>query len=69
VQDTLNVRGPAAPVWRHIVDWKMCRCFDGFENADQMPRPLNLARLSRDVASAMRRDRTIRKRRASKGTS
>jgi hypothetical protein len=49
VQDTLNTRGPAAPVWRHIVDWKMSRCFDGFENADQMPRPLNLVRLGRDV--------------------
>jgi len=68
VQDTLNTRGPAAPVWRHIVEWKMCRCFDGFENADQMPRPLNLARLSRDVTRDVRKARTMRRRRASKVT-
>jgi hypothetical protein len=69
VQDTLNTCGPAAPVWRHIVDWKMSCCFAGFENADQMPRPLNLAPLSRDMTSDMHKARTIRKRRASKGTS
>jgi Replication-relaxation len=66
VQETLDVRGPAAPVWRHIVDWTMRCCFTGFENVDQLPRSLNLAQLSREVKRDMSRARTIRTRRKHK---
>jgi hypothetical protein len=62
VQETLDARGPAAPVWRHVVDWKLCCCFPGFENTDQLPRPLNLAQLSREVTRDMKRARTMRAR-------
>lgn len=44
VQETLNARGPAAPVWRNVVDWKMRCCFAGFERLAQ-PAPLDLMRL------------------------
>ena len=63
VQDTLDARGPAAPVWRHIVAWEMRCCFPGFENTDQLPKPLNLAQLSREVTRDMKRAWTMRARR------
>ena len=68
VQDKLNTRGPAAPVWRHVVEWtlRVRGCIAGFENMDQLPRPLNLAQLSREVTSDMKRARTIRERRKRK---
>ncbi len=67
VQDTLDARGPAALVWRHVADWKMRCCFPGFENADQLPRPLSLAQLSREVTRDMKRVKTIRERRTRTG--
>jgi|GEM_PF-4785158 len=63
VQDTLDARGPDAPVWRHVVEWRLRCCFPGFENADQLPRPLNLSQLSREVTRDMKRARTKRTRR------
>jgi len=62
VQDTLDARGPAAPVWRHVVEWRLRCCFPGFENMDQLPRPLNLAQLNREVTRDMKRAKTIRRR-------
>ncbi len=44
VQETLTARGPAAPVWRNVMDWKMRCCFAGFERMAQ-PAPLDLTRL------------------------
>jgi len=64
VEDTLQARGPAAPVWRHVVDWKLRCCFDGFEQSEQLPRPLDLAEVSREVSRDFQRARTIRARRA-----
>ncbi len=67
VQETLDARGPAAPVWRHVVEWKMRCCFPGFESTDQLPRPLNLSQLSREVTRDMKRARTMRARRRQTG--
>jgi hypothetical protein len=63
VHATLQARGPAAPVWRHVEEWRLRCCFADFENADQMPAPLDLARLSRRATGDLRRAATIRQKR------
>jgi hypothetical protein len=63
VHETLQARGPAAPVWRHVEEWKLRHCFADFERADQMPAPLDLAQLSRKTTGDLRRAATIRQKR------
>lgn len=66
VHTTLQARGPAAPVWRHVEEWKLRCCFTDFEGADQMPAPLDLAQLSRKTTGDLRRAATLRLKRQQK---